>query len=85
MNDDGELYHYELILADNNSDGNGKKRMIVLTAESFESELIEMACSGMKENAIIDLNREGRRWEGCELNGKPFGFGQEYSEKGNLV
>ena len=39
----------------------------------------------MKENVIIDLNTEGRRWEGGELNGKPFGFGVEYSEKGNLV
>ena len=39
----------------------------------------------MKENMIIDLNRDGRRWEGGELNGKPFGFGFEYSEKGNLV
>ena len=33
----------------------------------------------------MDLNREGRRWEGGELNGKSFGFGREYSEDGNLV
>ena len=56
-----------------------------LTANGLESELIEMDSSGMKENEIIDLNREGRRWEGGELNGKPFGFGREYSEEGNLV
>ena len=59
--------------------------MTVLTAERIESELFEMDCSGMKEDAIIDLNEEGRRWEGGELNGKPFGFGREYSEKDNLV
>ena len=84
-NENGEFSHYELIIADNNLDENGKKRMVVLTAESVESELIEMDCSGMKENVIIDLNREGRRWEGGELNGKPFGFGLEYSENDNLV
>ena len=44
-----------------------------------------MDCSGMKENVIIDLNEGGRRWEGGELNGKPFGFGCKYSEEGNLV
>ena len=43
--------------------------MAVLTAKSFESELVEMDCSGMRENVIIDLNEEGRRWEGGELNG----------------
>ena len=83
--ENGEFSHYELIIADNNSDENGKKRMVVLTAKSLESKLIEMDCSGMRENVIIDLNREGRRWEGGELNGKPFGFGREYSENDNLV
>ena len=79
----GEVSYYELIVADN-SDGS-KKRMAVLTAERIGSELIEMDCSGMRENVIIDLNEEGCRWEGGELNGKPFGFGREYSEDGNLV
>ena len=68
---------YELIIADNSD---GKKRMAVLTADGLESELIEMDSSRMRENVIIDLNEEGRRWEGGELNGKPFGFGREYSE-----
>ena len=77
-----EVYHYELIIADN-SDGN--KKMTVLTADGLDSELIEMDCSGMRENVIIDLNEEGCRWEGGELNGKPFGFGCEYSENDNLV
>ena len=80
--DHNRLPHYQFIVADN-SDGN--KKMAVLTADGIESELIEMDCSGMRENVIIDLNREGRRWEGGELNGKPFGFGFEYSEDGNLV
>ena len=59
--------------------------MTVLTADGIDSELIEMDSSEMRENEIIDLNEEGRRWEGGELNGKPFGFGREYSEEGNLV
>ena len=80
--DHNRLPHYQFIIADN-SDGN--KKMAVLTADSVDSELVEMDCSGMRENVIIDLNREGRRWEGGELNGKPFGFGREYSEKDNLV
>ena len=82
INEDGEFSHYELIIADNSDD---KKRMAVLTADSVESELVEMDCSGMRENVIIDLNFGGRRWEGGELNGKPFGFGYEYSENDNLV
>ena len=83
--ENGEVSCYELIIADN-SDGNGKKkRMAILTAERFESELIGMDCSGMREDVIIDLNRGGCRWEGGELNGKPFGFGREYSEDDNLV
>ena len=84
FDENGEFSHYELIITDN-SDDNGKKRMAVFTAESLESELVEMDCSGMRENMIIDLNFGGRRWEGGELNGKPFGFGREYSENDNLV
>ena len=79
--------HYELIIAEhsNINNGNGNNRMFVYNAKSVKSELIEMACSGMRENVIIDLNFGGRRWEGGELNGKPFGFGYEYSEDDNLV
>ena len=84
-NGNGDFSHYELIIADNLDENDKKKRMVVLTAEGFESELIEMDCSGIRENVIIDLNSEGRRWEGGELNGKPFGFGYEYSEDDNLV
>ena len=81
----GEMDYYEMIIAENSDENGNKKRMAVLTAKSVESELVEMDCSGMRENVIIDLSREGRRWEGGELNGKPFGFGREYSENDNLV
>ena len=81
-NASSDISYYELIIADSSE---GNQRMVVLSTKSVESELIEMDCSEMREDMIIDLNREGRRWEGCELNGKPFGFGVEYSENGNLV
>ena len=58
-----EVSNYELIIVEN-LDENKKMSMAVLTAKSVESELVEMDCSGMRENVIIDLNREGRRWEG---------------------
>ena len=90
MKEEGRKSCFEVVIADhmekeNEIKNNGKKRMVVLTADSVESELVEMDSSGMRENVIIDLNREGRRWEGGELNGKPFGFGFEYSEDDNLV
>ena len=78
----GKSTWYRLIVADNSDDN---KRMAVLFAKNIEGKLIEMDCSGMREDVIIDLNFGGRRWEGGELNGKPFGFGCEYSEDGNLV
>ena len=61
VDENGEFSHYEMIIADK-SDGN-MKRMAVLTAESVDRELVEMDCSGMRENVIIDLNEEGRRWK----------------------
>ena len=62
-NENGDFDCFELIIADN-SDEDGNKRMAVLTAESLESELVEMDCSGMREDVIIDLNFGGCRWEG---------------------
>ena len=73
---------YTLVIADATRD---HEQMLVLTANSLESELVEVDCSELRENAVLTLSKEGRRWEGGELNGKPFGFGQEYSENDNLV
>ena len=80
--DNMRLPFYQFIIADKSDD---KKRMNVLFATSPDSELFELSIYGMRETVIIDLNREGRRWEGGELNGKPFGFGREYSGDDNLV
>ena len=42
-------------------------------------ELVEMDLSELKENEIIDLNEEGRRWEEEVLKGEVFGYGCMYS------
>ena len=34
------------------------------------------------ENRCIDLDVNGRRWEGSVINGKPFGFGVMFDEEG---
>ena len=47
-------------------------------------ELVEMDLSELKENRIIDLNDEGRRWEGGVLKGKVFGYGRLYDEENRL-
>ena len=73
---------YTIIIADITRD---HEHMLVLTANSLENELVEVNCSEFRENAVLTLSKEGRRWEGGELNGLPFGFGQEYSEDDNLV
>ena len=83
VDENGNIYHYQLIVAEYSNNGN--THMSIFTANSTDRELVEMDFSEMRKNVIIDLNREGRRWEGGELNGKPFGFGREYSENDNLV
>ena len=47
-------------------------------------ELIEVDLSELKENEIIDLNDEGRRWEGGVLKGEVFGYGCLYDEDNGL-
>ena len=50
-----------------------------------EVEFAEVELGGSVSNGIIDLNAEGRRWEGGLLDGaKPHGFGRYYDEEGCL-
>ena len=89
IGDGDEGVHYQLVIAEHaehsEEEGESERRMTVLTAKSVDSELVELDISRLQENAILDLNDEGRRWEGGLLNGQPFGFGREFSEEGNLV
>ena len=46
--------------------------------------LVEETSSTIELDQIIDINEEGRRWEGCSKEGKPYGYGREYDENNNL-
>ena len=37
------------------------------------------------DRRIIDLNDAGERWEGCTMNGMPFGWGKRFNENGDLM
>lgn len=60
-------------------------KMAVLTANSLGDNLQEIDMTGYVDNAVIDLARSGRRWEGGMLNNLPFGYGCEYSDNDNLI
>ena len=59
-----------------------KKMQQLLISEGIPT-LVELS-SEESESTIIDLNFDGRRWEGCAKNGNPFGYGYLFDEKGNL-
>ena len=47
-------------------------------------ELNEMDLNELVENEIVDLNDDGRRWEGGVLRGELFGYGCLYDEENEL-
>ena len=63
---------------------NVKNHSMRVLRGSEGEELIEMDLSELKENEIIDLNDEGRRWEGGVLKGEVFGYGCLYDEENRL-
>jgi len=48
------------------------------------SRLEEVVFDNIEFDQIIDLNENGRRWEGCSKDGLPYGYGREYDEDNNL-
>lgn len=62
-----------------------QREMVVLTAETLDCPFVDYDLSGLISESILDINSQGRRWEGPVLNNKPFGYGREYSERNNLV
>ena len=75
-----------LIIAEYSGTNNKQmNRMCVLTANTLNDVLTEMDTSDLQENAILELNRKGRRWKGGLLHNRPFGYGCEFSKNGNLV
>ena len=63
---------------------NVKNHSMRVLRGSEGEELVEMDLSELKENEIIDLNDEGRRWEGGVLKGEVFGYGCLYDEENRL-
>ena len=41
--------------------------------------------SGIDHNVVLDLNDEGERWEGDELNNQPYGWGVLYDGENRMV
>ena len=63
---------------------NVKNHSMRVLRGSEGEELVEVDLSELKENEIIDLNEEGRRWEGGVLKGEVFGYGCLYDEENRL-
>ena len=63
---------------------NVKNHSMRVLRGSEGEELVEVDLSELKENEIIDLNEEGRRWEGGVLKGEVFGYGCLYDEDNGL-
>ena len=49
-----------------------KKRIIAALYVHIDGSLSSVACD-QNDRRIIDLNDAGERWEGCTMNGLPFG------------
>ena len=45
----------------------------------------EIDLDGLQYEETIDLSDQGDRWEGCSLNGDPFGYGCIYNSENQLV
>ena len=61
-----------------------KKARRLLKVDVFgEGKQVDL--SGVSHNAIVDLNAEGKRWEGDVLNDEPYGWGVVYDGDGRMV
>ena len=83
----------QLILQDKDFESENEVELMIVNVKNHSmrvlrgsegEELIEMDLSELKENEIIDLNDEGRRWEGGVLKGEVFGYGCLYDEENRL-
>ena len=62
-----------------------ERKMAILNGMGYTGKLVELNASHIDNNAIIDLDRNGSRWEGGMLDDKPFGWGRRISGKDNVV
>ena len=61
-----------------------KNHSIRVLKGSEGEELTEMDLSELVENEIVDLNVDGRRWEGGVLKEDVFGYGRLYDEENRI-
>ena len=61
-----------------------KKRIIAALNVHIDGSLSPVACD-QDDRRIVDLNDAGERWEGCTMNGMPFGWGKRFNENGDLM
>ena len=82
------VYYYQIVKTDSNVEvvlcNKEDKSMRVWRGDCLES-CREISCDDVQHSMIIDLDRDGSRWEGDAWNYKPFGYGCLYNKNGNLV
>ena len=61
------------------------KELKMSKKEENDSEFISVSNSITESNNVIDLSNDGKRWEGCCLNGSPFGYGSLYNSSNELL
>lgn len=62
-----------------------EKTMVLLRITENEGMGGILVNSSDTNNSTVDLDNMGNRWEGSCYNDKPFGFGKQYNDKGELV
>ena len=62
-----------------------KKQMKIKEKNIEKVDWEEIDMDGLQYEETIDLSDRGDRWEGCSLNGDPFGYGCIYNSENQLV
>ena len=61
------------------------KRRIIAALYVHEDESLSSFDYDQNECRVVDLNDTGDRWEGCVMDGLPFGWGKRFNENGDLM
>ena len=61
------------------------KRRIIAALYVHEDESLSSFDYDQHECRVVDLNDTGDRWEGCVMDGLPFGWGKRFNENGDLM
>ena len=61
------------------------KKRIIAALYVHEDESLSSFDYDQHECRVVDLNDTGDRWEGCVMDGLPFGWGKRFNENGDLM